>query len=205
MTDTITTLTSIFTLLGTASFMIVVALACFSFKIFNLSVTKSTKVTKLAIGLVLGLLAIFGTLMGTKLPSGTIINVRELAVMIAGVAGGPISGLLAGLIGGLHRYTVGGATALPCTISVILIGLISGFATTKLTGKTYLLKAGLLGFVLESGAMALILVLVQPFDVAFGILEQIAVPMVAATTIGLVLWVFCLIRENRGDNLSHLP
>jgi sigma-B regulation protein RsbU (phosphoserine phosphatase) len=88
----------------------------------------------------MGLLAVFGTLMGSKMADGTIINVREIAVMIAGVAGGPIGGVIAGLIGGVHRYTVGGATALPCTISTILIGLISGLISTKVTGKLYLLK-----------------------------------------------------------------
>ena len=182
-------LTSTFALLGTASFIIILALVCFSHKTFNFP-AKNTKIAKVAIGLVLGLLAIFATFMGTKLPDGTIINVRELAVMIAGVAGGPVSGLLAGVMGGLHRYTVGGATALPCTISTIAIGIISGLVATKLTGKAYLLKTGLLGLILESGAMALILLLVQPLDVAVGILEQIAVPMVAATTVGLVLWAF---------------
>ncbi len=197
MTDIVSILTSIFTLLGTAAFIIVLSLVCFSFKVFNLSASKNTKLTMVAIGLALGLLAIFATLMGTKLPSGTIINVREFAVMIAGIAGGPFSGLLAGLIGGLHRYTLGGATALPCTISTILIGLISGLVTSKLAGKAYLLKAGLLGFALESGAMALILALVQPLDVAIGILEQIAIPMVAATTIGLILWIYLFnIRKN---------
>jgi LytS/YehU family sensor histidine kinase len=98
--------------------------------------------------------------MGTKLPDGTIINFRELAVMIAGIAGGPVSGV----IGGLHRYTVGGATALPCTISTIAIGLISGLVWMKISGKNSLIKAGLLGLALESMAMGLILVLVQPLD-----------------------------------------
>ncbi len=183
------TLTSTFALLGTASFIILIALICFRLKPFNFP-AKNAKLSHVAIGLLLGLLAVFATLMGTKLHNGTIINVRELAVMIAGVAGGPVSGLLAGIIGGLHRYTVGGATALPCTISTILLGLISGLIAAKLSGKAYLLKAGLLGLILESGAMALILLLVSPFDMAVRILEQIAVPMVAATTVGLVLWTF---------------
>jgi LytS/YehU family sensor histidine kinase len=39
-------------------------------------------------------------------------------------------------------------------------------------------------------AMGLILVLVQPLDVAIGILSQIAIPMIAATTIGLIFWVY---------------
>ena len=110
--------------------------------------------------------------------------------MIAGVTGGPVAGLLAGLIGGLHRYTVGGATALPCTVSTTLIGLISGIGSVKLTGKAYLLKGAALGFILESGAMGLILVMVQPFSTALNIAEIIAIPMIAANTVGLVFWLF---------------
>lgn len=132
--------------------------------------------------------------MGTKLDDGTIVNVRELAVMIAGVMGGPFAGVLAGLIGGIHRFTVGGATALPCTISTILIGLISGFVGTKLLGKTYLLKGAVLGIGLESFAMGLILLLVQPFSKAVTIVSQIAIPMITANTIGLLLWLYLFKR-----------
>lgn len=115
---------------------------------------------------------------------------------MAGVVGGPIAGTLAGLIGGIHRYTVGGATALPCTISTIIIGIISGLVSTKLLGKMYLLKGAALGFVLESGAMGLILLLVQPFDNALKIVSQIALPMITANTIGLVLWMYLFNRWN---------
>lgn len=189
MADLIATLTSIFTLLGTASFMIVVALAVSGSKFFKPATAKNKNIAKAAIGVVLGLLAVFGTLMGTKLSDGTIINVRELAAMIAGVAGGPIGGVIAGVIGGVHRYTVGGATALPCTVSTILIGLISGLVSPKIMGKLYLLKGAALGFVLESTAMGLILVFL-PFGQAVAIVEKIAAPMIAANTVGLVLWLY---------------
>jgi LytS/YehU family sensor histidine kinase len=190
MVDSIATLTSIFTLLGTASFMIVAALVFSGFKFFKPSAAKNKNLAKIAVGVVMGLLAVFGTLMGSKMADGTIINVRELAVMIAGVAGGPIGGVIAGLIGGVHRYTVGGATALPCTISTILIGLISGLISTKVTGKLYLLKGAALGLGLESTAMGLILVFVQPFSQATTIVGKIAVPMITANTVGLVLWMY---------------
>jgi LytS/YehU family sensor histidine kinase len=189
MADPVEILTSIFLLLSTASFMIVVALIFSSFRFFKPAAAKNATAAKVAIGIVLGLLAIFGTLMGTKLADGTIINVRELAAMIAGLAGGPIGGLIAGVIGGVQRYTVGGATALPCTVSTILIGIISGLVSTRIAGKLYLLKGAVLGFVLESAAMGLILVLV-PFSQALAIVEKIAVPMITANTIGLVLWLF---------------
>lgn len=47
---------------------------------------------KIVIGVILGVLAIYSTFMGTKLVDGTIINVRELTTMIAGVAGGQLPG-----------------------------------------------------------------------------------------------------------------
>lgn len=199
MADMAATLTSIFTLLGTASFMIVVALVFSGFKFFNPSATKNAKLAKVVIGVVLGLLAVFGTLIGTKMADGTIINVRELAVMIAGVAGGPISGVIAGLMGGVQRYTVGGATALPCTISTILIGVISGLVSVRLTGRTYLLKGAAFGFGLELAAMGLILVFVQPFSQAVTIVEKIAVPMIAANTVGLVLWLYLANKWNKAS------
>jgi LytS/YehU family sensor histidine kinase len=196
MADLALTLASIFLLLGTASFMIVVAFTFFSFTFSKFVVTRKGWLAKILIGVLLGVLAIYGTLMGTKMADGTIVNVRELAVMIAGITGGPTAGLLAGLIGGIHRYSVGGATALPCTISTILIGVISGFVGTKLLGKTYLLKGALLSLVLESGAMGLILLLVQPLSNAVSIVSQIAIPMIVASTIGLVLWMYLFKRWN---------
>jgi LytS/YehU family sensor histidine kinase len=168
--------------------MIVVSLVCFNLKPFKLQ-AKNLTLFRVAVGLLFGLLAIFATLTGVKLPDGITINVRELAVVIAGVAGGPVSGLIAGLIGGLHRFTLGGISALCCTISTILLGMISGLVSTKISGKSILLKAGLLGLGLESFAMAL-LPLFLPWDTAVSVLIEAAVPMIAATTIGLMLWVY---------------
>jgi LytS/YehU family sensor histidine kinase len=194
MVDSLSILLSIFLLLGTAAFMIVVAFTFFSFSFSKIVVMRRGILAKIVIGVLLGVLAIYGTLMGTKLDDGTIVNVRELAVMIAGVMGGPFAGVLAGLIGGIHRFTVGGATALPCTISTILIGLISGFVGTKMLGKTYLLQGAVLGIGLESFAMGLILLLVQPFSKAVTIVSQIAIPMIIANTIGLLLWLYLFKR-----------
>ena len=190
MVDVFSTFTSILLLLGNAALMIVVAFISVNFIFSKLIESNKGLFSKLVFGAVLGVLAIYGTIMGTKLPDGTIINVRELAAMIAGVAGGPVAGTLAGIIGGVHRFTVGGATALPCTVSTILIGAVSGLVSTKLEGKMYLLKGAALGFVLESFAQRLILLLVQPFDAALNIVSQIAIPMIAANTIGLFLWMY---------------
>jgi sigma-B regulation protein RsbU (phosphoserine phosphatase) len=193
-TKMIEVLKSILALLGTASFIIVIGLICVRLNVFKSSLKNSTA-GKLAVAAVFGILAIYGTLMGTQ-TSGAIVNVRELAAMIAGVVGGPVSGLVAGLIGGVHRYTVGGFTAVACSVSTVLLGVIAGFARKWLTGKMCLLKGAVVGLVLESFAMALILVLAQPFTQAVSTVEQIALPMITADTVGLVLWLF-LFNHNK--------
>lgn len=188
MVDLTLTVTTTLSLLGTASFMIVIAYFCASSSFSKLSAKKGL-IAKLVVGAVLGLLAIYGTLMSNKLPDGTAPNVRELAAIIAGVTAGPVGGLLAGLIGGIHRFSMGGPTALPCGLATILVGIISGLVSTKLAGKLYLVKGAVLGFVLESGALGLLFVL-APFDIALRVASQVFVPMVSATTIGLVLWMY---------------
>jgi hypothetical protein len=65
----------------------IVVLIFSGFRFFKPSAAKDATVAKGAIGIVLRLLAIFGTVMGTKLADGTIINVRELAAMVAGLGG----------------------------------------------------------------------------------------------------------------------
>jgi len=179
----------ILSLLGTASFVIVVALLLFKMSIIKPSRRKNAMKEEILISIVFGILAIYATLMGSAV-GGAILNVRELAPLMAGLIGGPISGLLAGLIGGIHRYSLGGLTALPCSISTILAGIIAGMVSNKIVGKTYLFRGAVLAFCVESGAMALILLLAQPFSQALKAVEQIAVPMITATTIGLVIFLF---------------
>jgi LytS/YehU family sensor histidine kinase len=176
-------------LLGTACFMSVIGLITAEFAFSKLKGPKRATVAKVIVGVVLGVLAIFGTLWGMKLADGTVINVRELASMIAGAAGGPIAGTIAGLIGGLHRYTYGGTTALPCAVSTILIGIIAGVVSTRISGKWYLVKAAVTGFLLESMAMGMILLLV-PSTQAFHIVDTIAFSMIGANTIGFIFWVY---------------
>jgi LytS/YehU family sensor histidine kinase len=197
MATLVENLLSVLGLLGTASFMIVIALTILSVKTFKPKVTgKMPLHSQLIFGAAMGALAVFGTLWGMKLADGTIINVRELATMIAGSAAGPVGGVVAGVIGGVHRYTMAGATAIPCAASTIIIGVISGLLSTKINGKLYLVKAAALGFLLESMAMGMIILLV-PTGAA--IVEKIAFSMIGANTVGFVFWVYLSnkLRQNK--------
>jgi LytS/YehU family sensor histidine kinase len=190
MVDVASTVTNTLSLLGTASFVIIIAYLTVS--IFNKDLAnKNSWILKLLIGVVFGLLSAYGTLMAVKLSDGTIPNVRELGSMMAGIAGGPVAGLIAGIIGGLHRFTVGGVTVIPCSTATILVGLIAGLVSIKISGKYYLLKTAVVGLVLEAFAMALVFVFI-PFETAYMVVYQVYIPMISATTIGLVLWTYLL-------------
>jgi len=194
---------SILYLLTTACLMIVVALLFSGSGLFKTSESENRSREKILISIVFGLLAIAGTLMGTEV-SGAIANVRELAPLMAGLIGGPISGMLAGIIGGIHRYSLGGFTALPCSVSTVLAGIISGIVSKRIRGRMYLLKGAILGFAFESAAMALILVLAQPLSQAISAVGQIAVPMITANTIGLVVYLFLLNPKSPSETKSRL-
>jgi methyl-accepting chemotaxis protein len=54
-------------------------------------------------------------------------NVRDVIALYAAIIGGPIAGIGVGLIGGLYRITLGGWTALPCTVATISGGFVAAF------------------------------------------------------------------------------
>src|SRR4030043_698291 len=76
--------------------------------------------------LLFGGFSIFGTYTGIVLPSGAISSIRDLGPLVAGLVAGPLVGLGAGLIGGLHRYFLGGFVAVPCGLSTVIAGLLGG-------------------------------------------------------------------------------
>ena len=86
---------------------------------------KVTLRSGIILAILFGLLSIFGTYSGLDI-LGAKVNVRDLGPMIAGLLAGPFVGIAAGLIGGLQRLTMGGVTAVPCSIATIIAGLLGG-------------------------------------------------------------------------------
>jgi sigma-B regulation protein RsbU (phosphoserine phosphatase) len=151
---------------------------------------EATLLSRLILVLVFGAFAIYGTYSGIALPSGAIANIRDVFPMMAGLIGGPVAGLGAGLIGGAHRYFfIGGATALPCAIATTAAGLLSGLIfhwrrQPHLSPWLTLLFAALV----EAAHMGLILLLVPPFATAAGIVQAIAPYMITGNALGLLIF-----------------
>jgi sigma-B regulation protein RsbU (phosphoserine phosphatase) len=148
---------------------------------------------KLTVIVIFGLFSVFCTYMGTELPSGAIINVRDMAPMLAGLVGGPLIGLGAGLIGGIHRIFLEGFTQIPCSLATILIGLTAGYVNLwiiRQKGRIEFIKihwAVLFAIVMELFHMGLILLIARPFDEALEIVKTIILSMTLANTIGVAL------------------
>jgi sigma-B regulation protein RsbU (phosphoserine phosphatase) len=151
--------------------------------------------------LVFGLLSIFGTYAGIDI-MGVKVNVRDLGPMIAGLVGGPFMGIGAGLIGGIHRLLfVGGETTLSCSLATIFAGIF-GSIIWFLAGKRFpgVLVAVAFAIMQEVFHMALVILLVTPYDYAVKVVEQVGPPMIVVNALGMLLFAYIinnLVKERR--------
>ena len=165
---------------------------------------STTVRNQLVLVAVFGALAIYGTYGGVPLPSGAIANIRDLGPMAAGMVGGPLVGLGAGLIGGIHRYFIGGLTQVPCSIATALAGLIAGLVFRAGGYRVRLWVAALVAIAMESVHMGLILAIARPFDDALGVVTLIALPMALGNAAGLVVFAYVVRNVNSRLKLETL-
>lgn len=93
---------------------------------------------------VTAIFSLFALLLWSGVPvEGSLVNVRIIAVMSGGILFGPWVGAIVGAIAGVHRYLIDidGVTAVPCFITSIVAGLLSGFIGRKVP-KAQRWKAG---------------------------------------------------------------
>lgn len=163
---------------------------------------------KAAITIVFGLIGILGTYAGIPV-SDALANSRVIGVMAAGLIGGPVMGVSAGLIAGGHRYLLGGFTAFACSISSILEGLLAGiihrYYPETLVPWWIALLTGIVGEVMQ---MVIILFVAQPYYLAVELVNSIAVPMTIANSLGVAIFMLIIktamyTHEQVGAEQSH--
>ncbi|MED2183338.1 two-component system sensor histidine kinase LytS [Bacillus wiedmannii] len=116
--------------------------------------------------------------------SSTIANTRIMGVGISGLLGGPIVGIGVGSIAGIHRYMLGGTTALSCAISSILAGVITGYIghIFKKYNRAITPKfSAVLSVFIVSLEMIMILLIVED---GISIVKTIAIPMILVNSFG---------------------
>lgn len=120
-----------------------------------------------------------------------IANSRVVGVVIAGLLGGYKVGIGAGIIAGLHRFTLGGFTGISCGLAAIIAGILAGLFHRK-NKHVRLQSAFFIGALAESVQMLIILLISRPFEKAWTLVEIIGVPMILANGIGSALFLLII-------------
>ncbi|PWC14775.1 sensor histidine kinase [Brenneria corticis] len=153
---------------------------------------------KLVCYLVFSMFCIMGTYFGLHIDD-SIANTRATGAVLGGMLGGPSVGFLVGLTGGLHRYSMGGMTALACMLSTIAEGLMGGLLHRYLTQRNRIdllfqpSVVALTTLAAEILQMAIILLVARPFSDAVELVQDIALPMMITNTVGAAMFMRILL------------
>ena len=160
---------------------------------------------RIAIGALFGMCSILSTHFGIDY-GNMMLNVRDIGPMAAGLFFDPVSGIIAGLIGGLERYYagtvlgIGTFTTVACSISTCLAGFVAAFMhififKREIPSAPY---AFFMGAVMEVFHMyAIFITHRDDVQMAFNVVHIIARPMIIFTGAGLAL-IAIVIRKNLG-------
>jgi sigma-B regulation protein RsbU (phosphoserine phosphatase) len=153
----------------------------------NIMEKRLTFTNRLSLIVIFGLFSIYGTL-GGELYKEVYVNIRDMGPALAGLLGGPVVGLAAGLIGGIHRYTLGGLTCGACAISTVLIGLAGGLIYNYKKGEFISLRGILIfAILMELFHLGLSLLISRPFDQVLAMVGYATLPMIFNNALGMVL------------------
>lgn len=183
-----------------AALMLICLFFLIRLRLFRELLHKSAHTPKelLAVTAIFSMFALFSTWSGVPV-EGSLVNVRIIAVMSGGILFGPWVGIITGVIAGLHRYLIdiGGITAIPCFITSIVAGVISGFISRRVP-KAQHWRAGILGGMLcETLTMILVVVWAPTTALGLDIVSKIGVPMILGTvSIGFIV---LLVRSVEGE------
>ncbi len=157
--------------------------------LFNLH--ESVK-KQILLGVFFGLISVSGTLLGIR-THDAIANIRDIGAISAGLFGGPVVGLIAGLIGGVHRASLGGFTANSCALATILNGIFAGLLYRLKRREVFSPLYGFLfAIVAESFHLLLVLLISPPFDKALALIKEVAGPMITANAVGVGLFLLVI-------------
>lgn len=170
---------------------------------------KLTVGAKILIGLIYGGLSVLSTHFGVDY-GPMVVNIRDVGPLSAGLLFDPISGIIAGVIGGVERYLaaeffgIGVFTKLACSISTLLAGFVAA-ALRKFVYRNSIpnmSSAFFIGAVMEVFHMyAVFLTHTDMIEVAFRVVRTASVPMIAFSGVTLAI-LSLLVRVAGGEKLQ---
>ncbi|GGD32642.1 membrane protein [Franconibacter daqui] len=183
-----------------AALMLICLFFLIRIRLFRELLHKSAHTAKelLAVTAIFSLFALFSTWSGVPV-EGSLVNVRIIAVMSGGILFGPWVGIITGLIAGVHRYLIdiGGITSIPCFITSIVAGCLSGWIHQRVPKAQHWRIGILAGMACESLTMILVIVWAPTLSLGLDIVSKIGVPMILGTvSIGFIV---LLVRSVEGE------
>ena len=159
---------------------------------------------KIIIGIIFGFCSVLSTHFGVDF-NHMMVNVRDIGPLAAGLFFHPVSGIIAGLIGGIERYIagtywgVGSYTTIACSVSTCLAGFVAALTTVYIfrRKKPNGVYAFFIGAVMEVFHMYAVLITHRnDMEMAFYVVRTCAIPMITFTGLGLaatsvVLQILC--------------
>ena len=148
---------------------------------------------KLAFGLLYGLCAVLSTHFGVDY-SHMMLNVRDMGPLSAGLFFDPVSGIIAGLIGGVERYIagtywgIGSYTRIACSVSTCLAGFVAAAMHLFIfrRKKPSAIYAFFMGAVMEVFHMYVVFVTHRnDMSMALYVVKTCAPPMIVFTGLGM--------------------
>ena len=197
-------------MIGTLAVILVVAAFIGGSDIITKFTMSNKKwVYSIATGILGGLFGIYGNISGFQL-GGARVSVRDIGPMLAGFTGGPVGGIIAGLIAAVHRIFMGfktidapGDTTLACAIATTLIGIICGIISLK---KHRIMEkplfALLISALMEAMHLGIVLIVTKPFSMALKTVQQIALPFISINALGFCLMIIIITYMERQRNLT---
>lgn len=183
-----------------AALMLICLFFLIRIRLFRELLHKSAHTAKelLAVTAIFSLFALFSTWSGVPV-EGSLVNVRIIAVMSGGILFGPWVGIITGLIAGVHRYLIdiGGITSIPCFITSIVAGCLSGWIHQRVPKAQHWRVGILAGMACETLTMILVIVWAPTLSLGLDIVSKIGVPMILGTvSIGFIV---LLVRSVEGE------
>lgn len=185
------------------SLIVTVAFLLTRLKVFRRLLRQDAgKKESLILVCIFGLIGIFGTYSAIEI-HGALANARVIGPVVAGLLGGPWVGAGAGLISGLHRWSIGGFTGFACALSTVSEGILAGFIYKILRNEKVSWEAGLFtGILAESLQMLIILLVARPYEAALGLVKIISGPMILWNSIGIA--IFMIIVRNAQEEEERI-
>ena len=159
----------------------------------RLSDKRMTSARIILVGIVFGICSVLSTHFGVDF-NHMMVNVRDIGPLAAGLFFHPVSGIIAGLIGGIERYIagtywgIGAYTTVACSVSTCLAGFVAAlthifiFRRKKPNG----IYAFFMGAVMEVFHMYAVLITHRDdMEMAFYVVKTCAIPMIAFTGLGM--------------------